>query len=140
MTAKRSHKSDSAADAAFIESVFTNVSSATWLGAGQSRVWRPPTDVYETESEIVVQLEVAGAENTDFFLSLDDRRLTIHGVRDDAVTERRAYYQMEIHFGEFFCDVELPGSVDKEQIQAEYHDGFLRVTLLKIHPEITILR
>jgi HSP20 family molecular chaperone IbpA len=140
MTAKRSHRSDSAADAAFIESVFTNVSSASWLTGGQNRVWRPPTDVYETESEIVVQVEVAGAEDTDFYLSLDDRSLTIRGMRDDTMTERRAYYQMEIHFGEFYCDVELPSPVDKEQIQAEYHDGFLRVTLLKIHPEITILR
>jgi HSP20 family molecular chaperone IbpA len=140
MTAKRSHRSDSAADAAFIESVFTNVSSSAWMTGGQNRVWRPPTDVYETETEIVVQVEVAGAEDTDFYLSLDDRRLTIHGVRDDAINERRAYYQMEIHFGEFYCDVELPGPVDKEQIQAEYHDGFLRVTLLKMHPEISILR
>jgi HSP20 family molecular chaperone IbpA len=141
MTAKRPHKSDSAADAAFIDSVFTNVGSATWLaGGGQNRVWRPPTDVYETDTEIVVQVEVAGAERTDFYLSLDDRRLTVRGVRDDSVPERRAYHQMEIHFGEFHSDVELPAPVDKDQIQAEYHDGFLRVTLLKTHPEITSLR
>jgi len=140
MTAKRSQRSDSAADAAFIESVISNVSSAGWLAAGQKQVWRPPTDVYETETEIVVQVEVAGAEDTDFYLSLDDRRLTIRGVRDDTVTERRAYHQMEIHFGEFFCDVELPRPVDKDQIQAEYHDGFLRVTLIKTRQEFTILR
>jgi HSP20 family protein len=140
MTAKRSRKSDSAADAAFIESVFTSVSSSGWMAGGQHRVWRPPTDVYETDTEIVVHVEVAGAENTDFYLSLDDRHLTIRGVREDADTDRRAYHQMEIHFGEFNCDVELPGSVDKDQIQAEYHDGFLRVTLIKSHPEITILR
>lgn len=140
MTAKRSHKSDSAADAAFIESVFTGVSSANWLTGSQKRIWHPPTDVYETETEIVVQVEVAGAEHTDFYLSLDDRHLTVRGMRDDMVTERRAYHQMEIHLGEFYCDVELPSPVDKDQIQAEYHDGFLRVTLIKINPEFTILR
>jgi HSP20 family protein len=140
MTAKRSRKSDSPADAAFIESVLIDASSGSWQTGGQKRVWRPPTDVYETETEIVVQLEVAGAEHTDFYLSLDDRHLTVRGTRDDAMTERRAYHQMEIHFGEFYCDVELPGPVDKDQIQAEYHDGFLRVTLIKINPEFIILR
>jgi HSP20 family protein len=120
--------------------MFTDVSSGSWLTGGQKRIWRPPTDVYETETEIVVQVEVAGAEHTDFYLSLDDRHLTVHGMRDDAVTERRAYHQMEIHFGEFYCDVDLPGPVDKDQIQAEYHDGFLRVTLIKINPEFTVLR
>lgn len=140
MTAKRPHKYDSAEDAAFIESLFTNVSSATWLAGSQSRVWRPPTDVFETDTEIVVKVEIAGAEHTDFYISLDDRHLSVRGLRYDPTPERRAYYQMEIHFGEFFTEVELPGPVDKEQVQAEYHDGFLCVTLLKQQPEINVLR
>lgn len=140
MTAKRPHKSDSVEDAAFIESLFTNVASSSLLVGSQTRVWRPPTDVFETDTEIVVQVEIAGAENTDFYLSLDDRRLSVRGVRFDPTPERRAYYQMEIHFGEFFTEVELPGPVDKDQIQAEYHDGFLCVTLIKQQPDISILR
>lgn len=140
MTAKRPHKSDSAEDAAFLDSMFTSVSTSSWLVGGQSRVWRPPTDVYETDGEIIVQVEVAGAEHTDFYLSLDDRRLSIRGVRFDPTPERRAYQQMEIHFGEFCTEVDLPTLVDKDQIQAEYHDGFLRVTLLKEHPDLILLR
>jgi HSP20 family molecular chaperone IbpA len=136
MTAKRPHKSDSAEDAAFIESLFTNVSSSSFLAGNQTRVWRPPTDVFETDTEIVVQVEIAGAEHTDFYLSLDDRRLSVRGVRFDPTPERRAYYQMEIHFGEFFTEVDLPGPVDKDQIQAEYHDGFLVVILIKQPPEL----
>ena len=140
MTAKRPHKSDSVEDAAFIESLFTNVSPTNWLPGNQSRVWRPPTDVFETDTEIVVKVEIAGAEHTDFYLSLDDRHLSVRGTRDDLTPERRAYYQMEIPFGEFYTEVELPGPVDKEQIQAEYHDGFLCVTLIKQPPETSILR
>ena len=140
MTAKRPHKSDSAEDAAFIESLFTSVSTSSWMAGSQSRVWRPPTDVYETETEIIVQVEVAGAEHTDFYLSLDERRLSIRGIRNDTMTERRSYHQMEIHFGEFCSEVDLPGLVDKDQVQAEYHDGFLRVTLLKGPPDMAPLR
>ena len=140
MTAKRPHKSDSAEDAAFIESLFTSVSTSSWMAGSQSRVWRPPTDVYETDTEIIVQVEVAGAEHTDFYLSLDERHLSVRGMRYDTMPERRSYHQMEIHFGEFNSEVDLPGPVDKEQVQAEYHDGFLRVTLIKAQTEASLLR
>jgi len=140
MTAKRPHKYDSAEDAAFIESLFTTASSTNWLAGSQTRVWRPPTDVFETDTEILVKVEIAGAERTDFYISLDDRHLSVRGVRYDPSPERRAYYQMEIHFGEFFTEVDLPGPVDKDQIQAEYHDGFLAVTLVKQQPNVSELR
>ncbi|HLE26657.1 MAG TPA: Hsp20/alpha crystallin family protein, partial [Anaerolineales bacterium] len=54
--------------------------------------------------------------------------------RADPDPERRAYHQMEIHFGEFRADVELPGPVDREHITAEYGGGFLRVNLPKLRP------
>ena len=70
-------------------------------------VWRPPTDVYETEDAIVVRVEIAGMREADFTVALVERSLLIRGVRQD-LTERRAYYQMEIPFGEFSTEVELP--------------------------------
>jgi HSP20 family molecular chaperone IbpA len=140
MTARRPHKYDSAEDAAFIESLFTTASSSNWLAGNQTRVWRPPTDVFETDAEILVKVEIAGSEHTDFYISLDDRHLSVRGLRDDPSPERRAYQQMEIHFGEFFTEVELPGPVDKDQIQAEYHDGFLTVTLVKLQPDVNVAR
>jgi HSP20 family molecular chaperone IbpA len=39
---------------------------------------------------------------------------------------------MEVHFGEFRTDVDLPCPVDEEHIEAEYNDGFLRVRLPKL--------
>ena len=78
-----------------------------WRLAMRPHVWRPPTDVYETEEAIVVRVEIAGMREQDFTVALDDRTLTIRGVRSDP-TERRAFYQMEIPFGEFSTEVELP--------------------------------
>lgn len=95
------------------------------------RPWRPPTDVYETETEVVVEVEVAGMREEDFRVSLDGRLLTIGGLRVDKSRERRAYYEMEIHSGEFRADVELPVPIDADGIRAEYEDGFLRITMRK---------
>jgi len=102
--------------------------------AVRSHVWRPPTDVYETEEAILVRVEVAGMRDADFSIILDGRYLSIRGVRPD-VSERRAFHQMEIRFGEFSSEVELPAPVMIKDIQAVYSNGFLRILLPKARPQ-----
>lgn len=97
-------------------------------------IWRPLTDVYETEEAVVVRVEIAGMRQNDFSISLDGQTLVIRGTRSD-VFERRAYHQMEIRFGEFNSEVELTTRVAIDRAQAEYKDGFLYVILPKTQPE-----
>lgn len=105
-----------------------------WRMTGRTHVWRPPTDVYETEAAIVVRVEIAGMREEEFSIALSDRHLVVRGQRPD-VPERRAYHQMEISFGEFMSEVELPAQVVAEETSAEYSAGFLRVTLPKARPK-----
>jgi HSP20 family protein len=57
----------------------------------------------------------------------------INGTRIDN-EERKAFHQMEIHFGEFNVIVELPPSINIEKVEAYYQDGFLKVILPKATP------
>ena len=100
----------------------------------RSRVWCPPTDVFETEGAIVVRVEIAGMRESDFIIILERNYLTIRGTRPD-VPEQRAYQQMEIRFGEFSAGVELQTQVDVDKVEAIYNNGFLRVTLPKTRPQ-----
>ncbi len=95
--------------------------------------WRPPTDVYETAEAYVVRSEVAGMRAEDFSITLQGRLLRISGVRHDPV-EARAFYQMEIPFGEFVVEIELPGAVDAGRAEAAYRNGFLLISLPKVAP------
>ncbi len=97
----------------------------------RSGVWSPPTDLYETETSLVVRLEVAGMREEDFDVSLENNTLYITGSRPD-FPEKRAYHQMEIRFGKFATSVGLPAPVDVDGARAEYQDGFLTVILPKI--------
>ncbi len=106
-----------------------------WRITTHPHTWRPPTDVYEREDGIVVRVEIAGMNESDFQISLDQNVLAIRGVRPD-ITERRAYHQMEINFGEFLTAVEIQMPIDVERIQAEYQNGFLWVILPKAQPKI----
>lgn len=95
-----------------------------------SGVWSPPTDLFETPDEYVVSVEIAGMRESDFDVIYENGVLVVTGQRPDR-TERRAYHQMEIHFGKFSSAVSLPGPVDLDRSQAEYKNGFLVVRLPK---------
>jgi HSP20 family protein len=93
-------------------------------------VWSPPTDVYETADDFIVRVEVAGIRETDLEISFEHGILLISGVRPE-VPERRAYHQMEIHFGKFSTAIGVPGPIDLDHSVAEYKDGFLLVRMPK---------
>ncbi len=97
-------------------------------------IWVPPTDVFETEDQIVVQVEVAGVKQSDLAVSLQDRRLVITGTRTDQGPSQRAYHQMQVRFGDFGTEVELPAAIDESAIAASYSEGFLRIVLPKRKP------
>ena len=95
--------------------------------------WLPPADIYETEDNITVRLEVAGMHKEDFSIELNGRHLRVRGARQDT-PERRSYYQMEIQFGEFFLELALPTPVDSQKVEAIYENGFLCILLPKARP------
>jgi HSP20 family protein len=98
----------------------------------RSTTWSPPTDVYETEENCVIKVEVAGMRDEDFEVVFENNILMIHGQRSDR-NERRAYHQMEIRSGRFEITVEIPVVIDIEKAIAEYKDGFLIIMLPKVH-------
>jgi HSP20 family protein len=100
----------------------------------RSSSWQPPADVYETEDAVIVRVEIAGMREDNFSIELNGRYLIIRGSRQD-ITERRAYHQMEIRFGEFSVELEVPFPVETEQIEASYQQGFLRVFMPKVRPK-----
>jgi len=101
---------------------------------GEPRVWHPPTDVYETDNDITVKIEIAGVEQDEFAVRLDGRVLTVYGYRSDPAA-KLAYQQMEISYGEFRSQVYLPCDVDADGAKAAYEDGFLYVVMPKLQRE-----
>jgi HSP20 family protein len=104
-----------------------------WRYTVRSPSFRPPTDVFETEQDLIVRVEIAGMQDRDIDIELDNRVLSIHGVRPD-IAARRAYHQMEIRFGEFTVELELPVPILADQVQAVYENGFLMITMPKERP------
>ncbi len=98
-------------------------------------IWRPPTDVYETDNTVVVVIEIAGLGPNDYEILLSGRTLTVVGVRRDP-TEKLGYQQMEIRHGKFRTDAHLPWALEPSGQEATYENGFLKIVL----PKATVRR
>ncbi len=94
--------------------------------------WKPLTDVYETDQEIVIVMDIAGISPQDVKVQLDGSVLTLRGIRREYSSGvKRHYHKMEIDFGLFERRIELPAPVDHERISTRYSQGFLEIRLPK---------
>lgn len=93
--------------------------------------WHPPVDVCETETEIQLFIEIAGISASDFDLQIDGNNLVLRGERKRRQRHRKNYHMSEILMGPFHRSFQLPDTVDKENIQASYEQGILKIVLPK---------
>ena len=102
-----------------------------WQRQFSSKIWSPPTDMYERDDAYIIRMEISGMREADFSVSVEGNFLVISGRRPD-VQERCAYHQMEIRCGKFTSAVSLPDPINLEDSNAEYEDGFFVVVLPKL--------
>lgn len=97
--------------------------------SGGQTHWIPNTDVYVTDEVLVVKVELSGMRREDLELALvDGNRLVITGQRPDGCRIAGVkFLVMEINYGPFECEFEIPPGYDLSQAKASYQNGFLRV-------------
>lgn len=95
----------------------------------------PPVDVYQTDDEVVILMELAGIAEEAVEMEVEGTSLVIRGERKPIPGHaRRIYSQMEISSGPFQRELMLPAEVDPERLQAAYKDGILHIVLPKATP------
>ena len=101
------------------------------------RAWSPPMNIYETGEELVVVIEVAGAEPENLDLTFKGNTLTIRGVREPlAAPSYGKCHHMEVDFGSFEKRIRVPFEVEKKRPTSHYQDGLLTVTLPKTRDKL----
>src|SRR4030065_313137 len=71
-----------------------------WGLSRRGRAWRPPTDVYETETAYMVVVELSGMRGIELAVSFDHEVLSIRGSRPEPGGSK-GVQQMEIKHGAF---------------------------------------
>ncbi len=100
-------------------------------GNGTS-TWLPALDVWETDSEIVLAVDLPGVPEEKVSVEVDDGVLTISGEREREVKqETDRFYRFERRFGSFSRSVTLPQGTNEADIKAEFANGVLEVHVPK---------
>ena len=94
--------------------------------------WTPPCDIYETDKEVVLKMELPEMHKEDVHVTLENNVLTLRGERKfDETVERENFRRIERKYGEFIRIFTLPTFVEGTKVLAEFTEGMLTVTLPK---------
>ncbi|HSM86342.1 MAG TPA: Hsp20/alpha crystallin family protein [Candidatus Limnocylindrales bacterium] len=92
----------------------------------------PSVDVYEDDQNIILQAELPGLQEKDLEISLENNVLTVSGERKLENEEKKEnYHRIERSYGRFTRSFTLPPTVDPENVNAEFSNGVLKITLTK---------
>ncbi|HYP28252.1 MAG TPA: Hsp20/alpha crystallin family protein [Blastocatellia bacterium] len=115
-----------------INQLFDNrVGNRTEEGVGLS-TWTPSVDIFEDEASFLVKIELPEVMREDVKVNLHENNLSVSGERRLENEEKRdGYHRVERSYGQFYRSFTLPPNVNVEDINAEFRDGVLRLTLPK---------
>jgi len=93
----------------------------------------PLMDMEEKNNAYIVQVDMPGLDKNKIDITVRGEILTIQGQRETVNQEQSgSFYTQERSYGSFSRSLRLPGPVDETNIQAEYKNGVLEITLPKI--------
>lgn len=101
-----------------------------WPVAADGNGWRWGVDVKDEDDKVIVNAEAPGFEPADFDVSVSDTTLTIRASKK--VEKKSKEGKVEEYRGqECYECMTLPAGIDKQKVDAKYHNGILTITMAK---------
>ncbi len=107
-----------------------------WFDHGSSFFGRvmtvPAVNIIETKNEYNVSLAIPGMKKEDFNIDVEGSMLTISSEQEESKEENeKMYTRKEFNYSSFSRSFTLPEEVNKENIEAKYEEGVLKLMLPK---------
>ncbi len=100
------------------------------------RTFGPPMDVYQTDADVVVELQIPKMDPKNVQISVEDGILKIEGRNEQKQEEKdKKYFRREIRSDSFTRMISLPAPVKEDQIEAHYEHGILKIVMPKVEPK-----
>lgn len=102
-------------------------------GSQELQQWfAPRVNLAETETGYEVSVDLPGLKPEEVNVEFRDGALWITGERKlEQEDKGKTWHRVERHFGQFRRVIPLEGMVKADQIEAEYKDGVLRLSVPK---------
>lgn len=100
-------------------------------------IWRPASDVYETDAGFVIQIELPGVRKNEIIIEVKDRTLWVYGERrfEREAVGAGAYQALERCYGPFARQFVLHKGLDESAASASLEDGVLTLVIPKNQAE-----
>ena len=104
-----------------------------WTGdANGTTSWIPAADIYESDEELVVNLDLPGVDPKSVDVRMENGVLSIRGERQfDTNRNPEAFHRLERFHGPFARAFTLSTPVDPDKIRANFNAGVLTIALPK---------
>ena len=96
----------------------------------QANAWVPTTDVFARGEDLVIRISLSGVYPQDVDITLSGDVLTVSGERRSELDEEEVtFYIRERYYGAFRRSLTLPTGIDEDDINADYENGMLEITV-----------
>jgi HSP20 family protein len=94
--------------------------------------WRPNADIYETDTHVVIALEVPGVRSDNLEITEYRDKLIVKGVRHPEMKDGpKRFHQIEIVCGEFQKEIVLSEQLKGAPVEATLSLGILYLKIQK---------
>lgn len=114
----------------FFNKVFNELMQDVNLPNSQNFDFTPKAEIVKNETNFTVKVSLPGAKKEDLKLSFDKNLLTVSGEKKSEHEENKNnVLRSEFHYGKFSRTFKIDAEIDKDNINAEFLDGILKITL-----------
>lgn len=94
--------------------------------------WTPAIELQDAENNLVLRAEIPGIEAKDLEIQVARDSVSLAGEhRIEKHTEEEGFFRTEFRYGKFQRTIPLPVPIENDQVQAEFKNGILTLTLPK---------
>lgn len=95
--------------------------------------WAPSVELQDTESSLILRAQIPGVEAKDLDVQVTRDAIAISGEhRYENQGNEKGYFRSEFRYGKFQRIIPLPVQVKNDQVQADFKNGILTLTLPKV--------
>jgi HSP20 family protein len=99
-------------------------------------IWAPAIELQETDSDVILKAELPGIGAKDLDIEVSQNRVSILGEhREEKHIGKKGFFYSEIRYGQFQRLISLPVPIKNDQVNAEFKEGVLTLTMPKLETE-----
>ncbi len=131
-----------------MDSVFANFfDTEPMLGSGlllenkgndveKSKYHAPASDIWETDKEVIAEVDLPGIDKKDIKINLNDDNIEIKAEKKtEKEDKKKGFYRQERCYSGFYRQFPLPSNIKADKAEAEYKDGVLKLKIPKMKIE-----